>query len=757
VTSDTRPGLAPDRDVAHGVEGRSADVSRAGRGPRWLGRNWWPVLVCIGVYGALAVLDFGPLSSFGSGRMADLRSADQISQLWWIEWAYQALIHGHNPLFTSWQNDPVGINAGVNGSMLVLGALASPITSLFGPVVSWNVLERAAPFVSALSMCLVLRRWTTWWPAAFVGGLLYGFSPYVLTQGGHLFLAFVPLPPLFFLLIHEALVRQRWNPARAGALLGLVCAAQFFIFSEVFASMVIMAVGATALYLLANRRHLSVGVHYLKTYCIAAAAVGGALLVYPIFFTLFGPQHINGVPNPPGDLAALHGDLLGLVVPGYFDRLAVPALRSYYLINAATMYLGIPLLVAVGVTVVLLRRRGIVQLAGAMTVISLILSMGSTLYVGGHDTHLPLPFVVLAHLPLTQGFLASRFSLYTILFASAIIAIGLDALHRRLVGSRRLDGLTRRRSELVVLGVTMIVALVIAIPMLPLGQQPSSATGASSLFSSREASLDIPDGSALLAYPYPDSPSYPGTYLGFSYSWRYQSVNDALLDQAVSGMHFRLIGGYGWRPSGAEYGTPDPSRLLPGSVKDLFDFAFYGVATRPAQAKVLVTSDLVADLRAFVQAHNVDTVVVLHVGQHPATVGRFLTAAIGEPSRVGGALVWFDVKHRLETVAPGHPMSLVVAPPATAVVSPTANEQWEGAHYLAASASSDLGIDKVVFNITGEGRTVVESARKSVYGWLARWDTTTVANGTYTVQSVAYGASGQVTTSASVVVQVRNA
>ena len=323
MTSDTPPGLMPDRDVANLVEGPSAEVSQAGRSPRWFGRSWWPILVCIAVYGALAMLDFGSLSSFGPSRMAELRSADQISQVWWIEWAYQALIHGHNPLFTSWQNDPVGINAGVNGSMLVLGALVSPITSLFGPVVSWNLLERAAPFVSALAMCLVLRRWTSWWPAAFVGGLLYGFSSYVLTQGGHLFLAFVPLPPLFFLLLHEVLVRQRWNPVRAGALLGLVCVAQFFIFSEVFASMVLMGVGATALYLLANRRHLSVDTHYLKTYCISAAVVGGALLVYPIFFTLFGPQHINGVPNPPADLAELHGDLLALALPGYLDRLAV--------------------------------------------------------------------------------------------------------------------------------------------------------------------------------------------------------------------------------------------------------------------------------------------------------------------------------------------------------------------------------------------------------------------------------------------------
>ncbi len=349
-------------------------------------------------------------------------------------------------------------------SMLLLGVLASPITFLFGPVVTWNVLEWAAPFVSALSMCLVLRRWTRWWPAAFVGGLLYGFSSYVTAQAGHLFLVFVPLPPLFFLLLHESLVRQRWSPKRVGALLGLLCVAQFFIFAELFASLVLMGAGATVLYLLANRKHISIDTNYLKTASISAALVGAVLLIYPIFVTLFGPQHINGVPNPPAALAALHGDLAGLVVPGYLQRLALPALRSYYLLNSATMYLGLPLILAIGAIVVLLRRRGIVQLAGALTGISLILSLGSPLYVGSHDTHLPLPFVVLAHLPLTQGFLPTRFSLYTILFGSPIVAIGLDALHHRVVTSRRLGGISPRTRELVATGVLMAGALVIALP-----------------------------------------------------------------------------------------------------------------------------------------------------------------------------------------------------------------------------------------------------------------------------------------------------
>ncbi len=397
-----------------------------------------------------------------------------------------------------------------------------------------------------------------------------------------------------------------------------------------------------------------------------------------------------------------------------------------------------------------------VLLAGAMTLISLVLSLGSTLYVGGHDTHLPLPFVVLSHLPLTQGFLASRFSLYTILFGSAIVAIGLDALHHRLVTSRHLGGVTRRRRELVALAVTMTTALLVALPMLPLHQQASTATGASPFFSSFAATRNIPDGSALLAYPYSDDPAYPGNILGFSYSPRYQAVNDVLLDQAVSGMHFRLIGGYGWRPSGAAYGTPGPSVLRPQSVKDLFDFGFYGVTTRSGQAEVLLTSNLVADLREFVQKHDVDTVVVLPVGQHPATVTTFLTSALGKPSHVKGVLVWFDVKHRLQNVAPGARLPLVTAPPVTDVRKPATNEQLVGRQYLVAQASASLGIKKVLFRITGDGHTLVETASSFPYGWLGSWNTASVTNGTYTVQSVAYGVTGQITTSPGVVVHVRN-
>jgi hypothetical protein len=294
------------------------------------------------------------------------------------------------------------------------------------------------------------------------------------------------------------------------------------------------------------------------------------------------------------------------------------------------------------------------------------------------------------------------------------------------------------------------------VPTLPAQQQPTAPANAAPFFSSRAAARGIPEGSALLAYPYADDPAFPGTLLNFSYSPRYQSLNDPMVGQAASGLHFRLIGGYSWRPSGTEYGAPGPNDLRPESVKDLFDYAFYGVTTRPGQAQALAKSDLVADLRTFVRMHDVDTVVVLPLGQHPGTVARFVTAALGRPSRVSGALAWFDVQHRLAIVPPGRRVSFVAAPPVTAVVRPTPDDQWEGSQYLAATATASTGVDKVVFRITGEGRTIDEAGRTYTYGWLARWDTTTVPNGTYTVQSVAYAAGGQSTTSAGVVVRVDN-
>ncbi|MGP0109224.1 MAG: hypothetical protein ACLPR9_10270 [Acidimicrobiales bacterium] len=600
----------------------------------------------------MSAIDFRDLSVLGQGTMIGPRNADQIAQIWYLAWAQIALSHGHSLFFTDWQNYPVGLNSGANPSMLALGVIFSPITTIFGPIVTWNVLLCLSLVVSAFSMCLVLRRWTQWWPAAFLGGLIYGFSTYMtFNAGGYLFLSFAPLPPIVFLLLHEILVRKQWKPIRTGALLGILCGVQYLISAELLASLILMGAVAVILYLLINRKSFSLKEHYLRIATISTVVAGGLALGLPLALTFFGRQHAKGPPNSPVNLAQLHGDLLGPFNPGYLQRFTTSGLTSQWsqhLTNSAMMYIGVPLFATVVVMVYLMRRRGVVVFFGVMMAVSFVLSLGSVLYIGGNDTHVPLPFVVLANLPVTDGLLATRFSLYTILFGAAIIAIGAEAMYRRLLEARLFQSISEHWKVVVAMLVSVSAVVIVALPMLPAHTQHITATGESAFFKSGAASR-IPAGSVVLAYPYPNAPFVPA---GPNHSsvYTYGPINNVLVDQAVSGMKFKVVGGYGWRPTKGTFGSVRPSRLTPRSVETLFDVSFAGVAS-PGQAKLIETSNITADLRTFLRDYHVRTVVILPLGHDPQTVVRNVTGAIGSPAEIAGATVWFDVQDRLKSVS----------------------------------------------------------------------------------------------------------
>ena len=75
---------------------------------------------------------------------------------------------------------------------------------------------------------------------------------------------------------------------------------------------------------------------------------------------------------------------------------------------------------------------------------------------------------------------------------------------------------------------------------------------------------------------------------------------------------------------------------------------------------------------------------------------------------------------------------------------------------LDAVASS--GVTKVQYEITGGtlNDSVIATATPTIYGWIALWNTTAVANGTYTLQSVAAYSDGVTGTSPGVTVTVAN-
>jgi hypothetical protein len=98
-------------------------------------------------------------------------------------------------------------------------------------------------------------------------------------------------------------------------------------------------------------------------------------------------------------------------------------------------------------------------------------------------------------------------------------------------------------------------------------------------------------------------------------------------------------------------------------------------------------------------------------------------------------------------------------PPATSVLVPSSGASVSGTKVLFdASVPSNVGVTKVEFHLTGGtlNNALVATGSPTAYGWAVFWDSTTVPDGTYTVQSDAYDGAGNVGISAPISLTVAN-
>ena len=94
----------------------------------------------------------------------------------------------------------------------------------------------------------------------------------------------------------------------------------------------------------------------------------------------------------------------------------------------------------------------------------------------------------------------------------------------------------------------------------------------------------------------------------------------------------------------------------------------------------------------------------------------------------------------------------------TRLLVPSNGAVVSGSQTLDAGASDPPGITKVEFELSGgtQHDTVIATATPTIVGWLAAWDTTTVPDATYTMQSIAFDAAGNVSQSTPVTIHVDN-
>jgi hypothetical protein len=613
-------------------------------------RRFGPPAVCISVYCFIAYLAYSPTPLFGGNRIFSCACGDPVQQAWYLAWTPYALLHGHNLFYTTQLNYPFGVDLGSNTLMPLLGLLAAPFTLTIGPAGALVLMMRLGFALSAVSMCLVLRRWTTWWPAAFIGGLMYGFSPYMLGQAHtHLHLLFVPLPPLFLALGDELLIRRRWSVRKTGLSIGLVAGLQYLIAAEVLATCALMAAIGVAFLALCHPREVRAGAVRLFGAAAWAAVPFLVLTAYPIYTDFTGPGHIAGPTQPTSILSSYHSDLIAPFVPTVDQRFAPSSWFALgdtfgagnYPENGS--YLGIPLVVALLGIAYWGRRVALVRFTSFMALAAFVLALGPRLEVDGHLTHVPLPYALLLHAPLFAGGVPDRFSLYIQMFSAVLVAVGVDRLRRRATSAwwvrakhalnrRSGPGSVRLREAVVIAAVT--IAFVPLIPRFPV---LTVATNTPSYVSDGSLASDAAD-SSVLTYPYN------------------QDLWDIpMLWQADARMPFSLLGAYAIITGRNGHVLPAPPVLLPAAMQTLFAAAL-GDAEPPgtgaANATVRpppLTPALVTQLRTFLTNYRVDTILVQRVGYDPGLVLTDLTHALRvTPLRAGGLYVWSGVQRDLQ-------------------------------------------------------------------------------------------------------------
>ena len=320
---------------------------------------------------------------------------------------------------------------------------------------SFNVVFSLAFAGSAAAMFFVLRRFTTWILAAFVGGLLYGFCPYMIGQGeGHIFLILALVPPVMFLLLDEILVRQRARWWLVGVLLGLVMIVQLGWSAEVLACILLVAAIGIVLVCLA-RRHL---IRERLAYAAKAVGLGVVLLAVPaVWFAIVfrtGPEHIVGAVHSVKALSGLSTDLAGLVVPSvnqHFSFGLAQTGSSFVSLTSPTgvlqadaaengSYIGIPILLLLISGTWRFRREALLRFSVVMAALSPAVVHGLAPARLGTSDPDPLPFVVLTHLPFVKSEVASRYCLFMWLFIALAVAVILDRARDARPARRRIHG-----------------------------------------------------------------------------------------------------------------------------------------------------------------------------------------------------------------------------------------------------------------------------------------------------------------------------
>ena len=180
---------------------------------------------------------------------------DPLSFVWFLDWWPWAITHHIDPLFTNLVWQPLGVDIDWVTSVPLLSLAGWPLTRI-SPVLTYNFFILLGPVLAAFMAYMLCLRITRYPPAAIIGGFLFGFSSYEMSQDtATLNLSFTLCVPALLLIVLLRL-DNRLNRLAAILLVGLILICQFLLCIEIFGMIFIFGgiAWALALVYLPERR-----------------------------------------------------------------------------------------------------------------------------------------------------------------------------------------------------------------------------------------------------------------------------------------------------------------------------------------------------------------------------------------------------------------------------------------------------------------------------------------------------------------------
>ncbi|MFE0172560.1 glycosyltransferase [Streptomyces sp. NPDC059002] len=360
------------------------------------------------------------------GRYIPDSMQDQNQWEWFFAVTADNVRHLHNPLFTTLQNFPDGVNLMANTVMLGLSVPLAPVTWLLGPAVALNVAMTGGLALTAVAWYrLIRRRLVRHRGAAAVGAALAAFAPPMVSHANAHpnFIVLFMIPPI----IERALrLCEGTRVVRDGILLGLFATYQIFLGEE---PLLLAAVGMllfAVAYAVARPDVAREAWRPLARGIGIALAVTVPLVAFPLWWQFFGPQSYKSV---------LHGDNAGnspLALISFAERSLAGGKESAANLSMnpteQNAFYGWPLVALAFAIVVRLWERAVVKALAFTVCAAALLSLGPKFRIPLTGIVLPGPWAALADRPLFESVIESRVAMVCAPALGMLLALALARL-----------------------------------------------------------------------------------------------------------------------------------------------------------------------------------------------------------------------------------------------------------------------------------------------------------------------------------------